>query len=256
MLFRGALALFFLSSAVVFSQTPSVPLEAPATLPIVFTRTLSAANSRHGDAVEARTSQAVHLGNGAVIPSGAKITGHVLAANAFAYDITPYARQKQSILSIHFDSIAWNGQTLPLSVTVRAMADRLESDAARTPKLPHDADPWGTMTQIGGDQLTPVQHEVTDREGDTVGYNKRDGVYAHLIANGHCDGSDVEVSMGIYSASACGLYGFVSVTALETGSATQPSTLTLASTHVSPKIWKYSTALLEVVNAQQAIASR
>jgi hypothetical protein len=256
MLFRGAFVLFFLSSAVAFAQAQSAPLDAPATLPIVFTRTLSAANSHLGDAVEAKTSQAVHLANGAVIPSGTKIQGHVLAASAFAYDKTPYARQKQSALSIHFDTIAWNGQTLPLNVTVRAMADRLESDAARIPPVPHDVDPWSTMTQIGGDQLTPVQHEVTNSYGDVVGYNKHDGVYAHLIANGHCDGSDVEVSMGIYSASACGLYGFVSVAALETGSATQPSTLTLSSTHVSPKIWKYSTALLEVVNVQPSVASR
>jgi len=258
MLHRSTFALILLSSTAVLAQAGSAPtaLEAPTTLPIVFTKTISAANAHPGDAVEARTSQVVHLANGVVIPSGTKIAGHVVAANAFAYNETPYAHQKQSVLSVHFDSIAWNGKSLPLNVTVRAMANRLESDAARIPNMPHDADPWGTMTQIGGDQLTPVDKKVTNGDGDVVGYNKHDGVYAHLIASGHCDGSDVEVSVGIYSASACGLYGFSSISATETGSAAQPSTLTLASTHVSPKIWKYSTALLEIVNAQPSIASR
>jgi hypothetical protein len=81
-------------------------------------------------------------------------------------------------------------------------------------------------------------------------------VYAHLIANGGCDGSDVEVSMGVYSATACGMYGFNRVSATEMGSQAQPSTLTLVSTHVSPKIWKDSTALLEVLPSQQNAALR
>ncbi len=251
-------ALLALSSASLLAQNSSSAsiLATPTTLPVVFTNTVSAAGSHPGDRVEARTSQIVHLAGGTAIPAGTRITGHVVAASAFVYDKTPYARQKQSVLSVHFDSIAWGGQMLPLKVMVRAMADPVTSGEARETKGSQDGDPFPEMEQIGGDIYAPYDREVKNSDGDVVGYNKRGGVYAHLIANGHCDGSSVEVSVGIYSASACGLYGFVSVAATETGSAAQPSTLTLASTRVSPKIWKYSTALLEVVNTQPAIASR
>ena len=112
------------------------------------------------------------------------------------------------------------------------------------------------MTQIGGDQFNPAETPVVNMQGDVVAYNRHGGVYAHLISNDHCDASSVEVSVGIYSASACGLYGFVEVSAEEVGSTARPSTLTLVSTRTSPKIWKNSTALLEVLSDRQAVASR
>jgi len=257
---RTILIGFLLSSTVVFAQSekkPAIPsgLEASATLPIVFTKTVAADHSHIGDTVTAKTSQIVRLSNGAVIPSGTKITGHVVAANAFAYDKTPYAHQKPSTLTIKFDSVQIGGSALSLKATVRAMADPITSEQAHM-KLATDIDPQGTTTQIGGDQVTPRASEVVNSDGDVVGYNKRGGVYAHLIASGGCDGSDVEVSMGIYSASACGLYGFSRVSAVEMGSQTQPSTLTLVSTHTSPKIWKDSTALLEVLPSEQNASLR
>lgn len=260
MLNRGLFAILLLTCSVVLAQGPAsdtgaARLQAPTTLPIVFLKTVSANASHAGDVVLAKTSQSVRTANGQTLPGGTKIVGHVAAANAFAYDETPYARQKPSVLKIHFDSIEINGVSVPLHVTVRAMADPLTSSAAREPG-PSDMDPSETVTQIGGDQLTPSEHKVVNLDGDVVAYNKHGGVYAHLIASGRCDGSDVEVSVGIYSASACGLYGFTNVAVTEVGSASAPSTLTLVSTRTSPKVWKGSTALLEVLPAQQAMASR
>jgi hypothetical protein len=216
-------------------------------LPIVFGDTISAAKSHPGDPVLARTTQVVRLANGKIIPAGTKIVGHVLAANAFVYDHTPYAHQKSSELSIHFDSLSFDRTSMPLDITVRAMADPLASWHAREPG-PSDMDPTETVTQIGGDQLSRWQAEVHNMNGDVVAYNKKGGVYAHLIANGRCDSSDVEVSVDIYSASACGLYGFTNISASEFGTSTNPSILTLVSTHTSPEIWKHSTALLEVLS--------
>lgn len=257
---RTMLVVLLLSSTVAFGQAGNktvIPAGfiAPATLPIVFTKTIAADQTHVGDIVTAKTSQRVYLSNGAVIPSGTRVSGHVIAANGFAYDKTPYAHQKTSTLTIKFDSVQVGGTVLPLNATVRAMADPITSEQAQM-KLATDIDPEGTTTQIGGDQVTPRASEVVNSDGDVVGYNKRGGVYAHLIASGACDGSDVEVSMGIYSASACGLYGFSRVSAVEMGSQEQPSTLTLVSTHVSPKIWKSSTALLEVLPSEQNAALR
>jgi hypothetical protein len=237
------------------SAPPTISLQAPATLPIVFTNSISAKGSHAGDVVKAKTTQVVRLGENETIPAGAKITGHVVAAEPFIYDHTPYAHQKDSVLSIHFDSIQVGQQAIPLNVTVRAMADPVGSAGARTP-VSYDLDPSGTMTQIGGDKLIRGEAEVVDADEEVVEYSKHDGVYAHLIANGTCDGGSAEVSVGIYSASACGLYGFAQTSAADMGTANHPSTLTLVSTHLSPKIWKYSTALLEVLPRQQTMASR
>jgi len=255
-----AVALLLLSTSCVLAQSPprsgGDPLVVPMTLPIVFTSTLSADHAHPGDPVMAKTVQAVRTANGQTIPSGAKVAGHVLEANGFAYDkTTPYAQQRRSVLSLQFDSIQYGHMTIPLHVTVRAMADPLASGDAQRPKST-DLDSLGTLTQIGGDQRVPSQSEVVNMDGDVVGYNRHGGVYAHLIARGDCDASNVEVPIGIFSASACGLYGFAGVQATERGSAEQPSRLTLVSTHGSPKVWKSTTALLEVVSEQKAMASR
>jgi len=190
------------------------------TLPIVFTQGFDANHAHTGDVVHARTTQTV---------------------------------------SLAFDSVSSNSVTLPLNVYVRAIADPLTSWGA-TESMGTD-DTLATRTQIGGDVLTPSQNEVVSQSGDVVGYNKRNGVYAHLISsvgnspNG-CDASDTEQSMGLYSASACGLYGFTGTTLQQTGRTGEPSTLVLSSNRVAPKVWKNSTALLEVRLTDSTIASR
>ena len=250
---RPVAAVVFASS-VVFAQNPS--LTAPATLPVTFTKAVSASHAKVGDPIEAKTIQRVQFPGGGSISSGARVLGHIVSANGFTFDKTPYAHQKASVLSVHFDSIQVNGQAVPLNVTVRAIAGPIATWDAQKPQA-SDMDPLGTTTQIGGDQLVPSQSEVRNMDGDVVAYNKRDGVYAHLIARGGCDGSDVEVSVSIFSASACGIYGFGNVSLAEAGgAAAQPSTLTLVSTHGSPEIWEHTTALLEVLPQQTASLER
>lgn len=250
------LALSIISSACVAQISgPVAVIPAPTTFPIIFTSTIGSKASHPGDKFTAKTTQAVLLANGEVLPKGTTIEGHVVAATPFTYDSTPYARQKTSELSIHFDAIDVRHDKVSLNVRVRAMADPITSEEAQTP-VNHDIDPSGATVQIGGDHRYPWNAPVTNKDEDVVAYTRHGGVYAHLIASGGCDGSDVEVSVGIYSASACGLYGFVRTSAEELGSPSHPSTLTLTSTHISPKIWKNSTALLEVLPAQEAVNAR
>lgn len=252
-------ATLLIVSSAAFAQTApattsAAVLDAPTIFPIVFTNSIAAKHARPGDPATAKTTQIVRLINGEIIPKGAKIIGHVVAANPFVYDTTPYARQKASILSIHFDSIEIDRRAVPLDVIVRAMASPITSEDARTP-VNHDIDASGATMQIGGDHRYPWNAPVTNENGDVVAYSRHGGVYAHLIATGDCDGSSVEVSVGIYSASACGLYGFPRTSMENANSVVSPSTLTLVSTHFSPEIWKYSTALLEVLPHQQTNAT-
>ena len=225
------------------------------TLPIEFSGNVSAKTAHNGDLVVARTIQRVRLTSGTVLPSGVRVIGHVIDASGFAYDKILYARQKASTLTLHFDAIEVQGQRIPLNVTVRAIADYFTTLAAYEPKST-DLDSLGTLPSVGGDLLTPSHSEVRNHDDDVVAYNRRNGVYAHLIPNGRCDGNSTEVSMAIFSASACGLYGYANVSATEFGSAAKPSTLTLLSHRTSPEIVKHSTALLEVLPADQVSTGR
>ena len=223
-------------------------LPAHATLPITFIQTISAAKAKPGDPVRAKTLQAIRLADGRRVPAGALVSGHVLSAAAFKYDKTPYAQQQAGTLSVQIDSLESQGAQVPLRVTLRAMADPLATWDATKPQ-PSDMDPDHTTTQIGGDLLTPSQSEIRNRQGDTVAYNKRDGAYAHLLANTSgpltCNAGDTEQPVSLFSASACGLYGFGDVSLKPA----MTSEIGLASTHTTPKISKHSIALLETMPA-------
>jgi hypothetical protein len=236
------------------AQAPQSALLAPGmTLPITFSKTLNANHAHPGDRVEARTTQPVRLTDGSTLPSGSHVIGHVVSATGFKYDDTPYAKQPHSVLAIHFDSVETAGKdtkTLPLQVYVRALADPVTVEAALTPNLYDDS--LHSRAQVGGDIVTPSQKEVVSQQDEVVGYLKHGNVYAHLLpASGNrsesCDGCETEVSMGVFSANACGLYGFTDATLAYSGKTGEPSTFTLVSNRRSPEIWAHSAALLEVV---------
>lgn len=251
--FRISVVLALLSSTLVVAQSHAsteTTLAPQTTLPITFTKSVSADRSKPGDVVLARTTQAIKLSGGREVRPGALITGHVITAKPFAYNKAPYAKQGESTLEVQFDSLVAEGEKVPLRVYLRAIADPITSWDARRPKST-DLDSLGTLTQVGGDQLTPSQNEILSSDGDVVGYNKHSGAFAHLIANTgrsvQCDGSNTEQAVSIFSASACGMYGFTGTSLNSAGSISDPSHVSLSSTHGSPKIWKNSVALLEVL---------
>jgi hypothetical protein len=255
-----ALTALFSTSFAIAQTSPSEMLAPGTTLPIQFDRAVDPAHSHTGDSISAKTTQQVRLANGQVLPSGSHVTGHIVNASGFNFDKTPYAKQSPSTLSIRFDSITNKEVTVPLHVSLRAMADPLTVWAAQEPKST-DLDPLSTTTQIGGDLVTPSQNEVMSQDGDIVGYRRRGGVVAHLIsASGNgpaaCDASDTEQAMGLFSASACGLYGYTDVSLIDNGSTRNDSSLTLVSRRRSAKIWAKTAALLEVSAQNQNTVSQ
>ena len=251
----GFSLLALISASTLLAQTHpahgSSLLAPQTTVPITFTKSISADQSKAGETVVAKTTQPIRLSDGREVKAGATIIGHVITANGFQFDKTPYAKQKPSTLEVQFDALVVGGEKLPLHVYVRAMADPLVTWDAQKPQA-SDMDPLGTLTQVGGDQLTPSQKEILNRDGDIVGYNKHGGAFAHLIANSgrgaQCDGTDTEQPVSNFSANACGLYGFGNLSSVSLGSVSDPSHLSFSSTHRSPRIWRSSTALLEVLS--------
>ncbi|CAN5697316.1 hypothetical protein BH10ACI4_BH10ACI4_26950 [soil metagenome] len=219
-------------------------------LPIIITRDISADNAHVGDVIYAKTTQRSELPNGISVPYRTRVLGHVVSTsgpvkrNKLVYDdVAP-----MSSLAVRFDSIQLADETLPINAYVRAMADPFESDGARTPQL-GDMDPQSTTTQIGGDLLTPSQKDVLGEDGRVVGHNLRHGIYARLRENGSCTGTKVEVSVGIYSGAACGLYGFAEVNATGVGTPNSRG-VSLTSLKATARVMRYSTALLEVTSEQ------
>jgi hypothetical protein len=254
----------FFAASGAFSQTAvsstAELLPRLTTIPIVFTKSIDANRVHAGDPIAARTTQQIRLASGHILPAGSRVAGHVISGIPFTFDKTPYAKQKLSSLEIQFDSVADGNTQIPLSVYVRALADPLSSWDAATPKST-DLDSLGTTTQVGGDLVTPSQEEVRSQEDEVVGYKRRGGVYAHLIsASGNspegCDASDTEQSMGIFSASACGLYGFTDITLVHSGRGSAPGTILLESRRHAPKIYAHSNALLEVTEENTHLATR
>jgi hypothetical protein len=233
-------ALALLNSAL--AVTSAIP--AQTTLPVVFTSTVSASTAHAGERIDARTTAPVRLADGTAIPKGAHVTGHVVEAAAFRFNPAHYAQQAPGALAIRFDSIDVHGAALPLHVAVRALASPVASWATADVQE-SDIDPEHTTTQVGGDQVTPFEEAVSSAEGSTVGYQHGGYVYAHLLANGSCDASSTEQSMGIFSASACGLYGMQGSTLETEQSANGPVAVLNSDGHT--EIHKNSEALLEEV---------
>jgi hypothetical protein len=247
-----SIAFLLVSSSFVVAQTNPARLAPGTTLPIRFDRSVDPAHVHAGDPIAAKTIQQVRLADGQILSAGTRVAGHVVEAKPFSFDNTPYAKQAASTLTIHFDSVISKSGPVPLNVYVRAMADPITVWDAERPRAT-DLDPLSTTTQIGGDLVTPSQAEVQSQDGDTVGYKRRSGIYAHLVSavgrgTGSCDASDTEQSMGRFSAAACGLYGYTDVALVNSDSTVaNVSNLTLTSRRHSVKIWAKSEALLEVV---------
>lgn len=252
-----------LSAGLSFGQmsTPGqITLPPQTTLPISFTSAVSANRAKVGDVVEAKTMQAVRLSSGQEIRRGAEVLGHVVRVNPFVYDKTPYAKQSQGELAVQFDTLITKDAKIPLHVSLRAIADYFATDAAYRPR-PSDEDPLASTTQVGGDIVTPSQTEIISHEGDVVGYNKRGGNFAHLLAGegsggARCDESSTEQSMAIFSASACGAYGFTNMVLTSPAYSSSEPTLSFVSTRRSPEIARYSTALLEVAPDSSLMSSK
>jgi hypothetical protein len=221
-------------------------------LPVRFVRSVDAKKARPGDRVTAETLQVVMLPGGQRLPKGTLLVGHVVDAQPYHFNPEPYARQKASSISIHFDQIVNGDLTLPVNLSVRALADTFESRWAPRPHYQDETDGAGTMILIGGDEFSPFDKTVRDDSGDVIAYNRKGGLFARLLPSDdpasktrlNCSSTSTEQSVAIFSPNACGLYGFQGVFMPHAGRSGS-GTFTLVSRGSSIKLYAGSTALLQ-----------
>jgi len=241
--------------------TSAVQSEVPqgTTFPVRFVRSVDARRAQSGDRVTARTLQVVILPGGQRLPKGTLLVGHVVNAQPYHFNPEPYAHQKASSISIHFDQIVNGDLTLPVNLSVRALANSLQSEWAPRPHYHDETDGAGTMILIGGLEFSPFDKRVRDDSGDIIAYNRKDGVFARLLASDdaasktsrNCGSTDTEQSVAIFSPNACGLYGFGGVFMPHAGRSGS-GTFTLVSRGHSIKLYAGSTALLEETGVPSA----
>lgn len=231
------------TNATVPAQSQTLPQS--TAIPVRFEHSVDTKKAKVGDEVTAKTIQVIALPGGRNIPKGALLVGHVAALEAFQFDQTPYAHQKPSLLSIHFDRLQTGDGMIPVNLSVRAIASTIDSREAAYPHSTDETDHVGMMTLIGGTTFSPLDKMIQSEDGDAIGYNRKNGVFARLIASGSCNGSDTEQSLAIFSPDACGAYGFGGDYLADSGKGGS-GTFTLALRGHSLKLYAGSTALLQV----------
>jgi len=233
-------------------QAESLP--ASTAIPVVLTQSAKAGEIKPGEKVAAKTTQVVFLPNGRVLQAGTVVVGHVVESRRFAFDRTPYAAQNPSLLAIHFDTITEGGANVPIELSARAIAGPVASHEAGIPHYRDEIDTVGTRLLIGGDEFSPLDKSVVSPNGSVVGYNRKNGVFARLLAatsvnpgsSIRCDATGSEQSMGIFSADACGVYGINTVTMVHNGTEGD-GTIVLESRRQTVVLDAGSTALLQVL---------
>jgi hypothetical protein len=252
----GVVNVAFYGAAATLPAQPQV-LPADTAIPISFVHSVDAKKAKIGDPVMARTIQVIPLPGGNSIPKGTPVTGHVVAVEPFQFDPTPYAHQKPSLISIHFDQLQLGSAVMPVNLSVRAIASTIDSREAARPHYLDETDRVGTITLIGGTEFTPFDKMIQSDGGDGIGYIRKGGVFAKLIGSGssglgpsiHCRGTEAEQSVAIFSPDACGAYGFDGDYMAENGQ-DGSGTFTLAVRGRSEKLYAGSTALLQINQAK------
>jgi hypothetical protein len=119
-------------------------------------------------------------------------------------------------LTIKFDRLVQRGESTTIRTHLRAMATTVAIEQAQIPTSgPGESDvyDWLTTVQVGGDVVYGKQGPV-ERGTRILGESTYDGVFVRTLASadGRCRGSvygnDWPQALWVFSADACGLYGF------------------------------------------------
>jgi hypothetical protein len=208
---------------------------------------LNSKKSKAGQAISATLMQDVPLAPGSTIHAGNKVIGHVL-------DVTPASAAGGAEISFQFDTIEISKQKVPITTNLRALASMMEIHEAQLPQSGPDRgtseNAWTTV-QVGGDVVYrgggPVTHGL-----EVVGTPTANGVLGQLRANpdakcrGETDGNNLPQALWLFSADACGAYGFPNLTIIRAGRSSPFGQIIIGSTKGDFEVRSGSGMLLRV----------
>lgn len=199
-------------------------------LPLQLNSSLNSRKSKPGQVVTARLMQDVPLPSGAKIRAGSRAVGRVL-------EVVVARNGSGAKLSLQFDTLEVSRHRMPMTTNLRALASMMEVDDAQVPKTGPDPgtspSSWTTV-QIGGDVVYRGGGPVT--EGlQVVGTPAPNGVLDRIASQpgtkcrGDMDGNDQPQALWVFSADACGIYGFHDLTIVHAGRSNPVGQITVAS---------------------------
>ena len=250
---RCALAFFLVVSGRLPGQVPEGTI-----LPARLSSAIDTRNSRMGDRISARVMQDVPLSGSPTLGSGQSAPGErTRKIPAGAQLIGEVVAVKPGSVSWKFDRLVVHGKSIPIRTNLRALASMMEIHDAQLPTNAAGGDrgsselDWNTV-QVGGDVVYGRRGGVVVRGGEVVGHSVfGDGVLANPVAvsGSPCRGSlgvEAPQALWLFSASACGLYGYPDVWIAHAGRSAPLGVVVLAS-HGRIKIRAGSGILLRVV---------
>ncbi len=220
-MFWTKLAVAVLSSATLLAAQN---LPAGTALPVMLNSSLDR-HSKPGAKIEGRLMQEVLLPSNAKIKKGSRVSGHVVSV-----ETAPGA----SRITVAFDTLQDEKQTIPLRVNLRALAATESVFNAKTPIdaiSTYESSYGWTTKQVGGDVVFRGRGYIASPQGKVGRYNG-DGAWGQLTPAGDCLATDTnhdEQALWVFSTTACGTYGLENVKVAHTGDSPPLGQITLES---------------------------
>lgn len=215
-------------------------------LPLGLNASLNSGSSKPGQVITARIMQDVPLPIGQ-IPAGSRVTGRIL-------EVTGAINEKGATLTLQFDQLEVLKRTIPITTNLRALASMMEVEQAQVPQNGPDrgtSEASWTTEQVGGDVVYRGGGPVTSATG-VVGTAVPGGVLARVVSKtaSKCRddvaGDDQPQALWVFSADACGTYGFDDLLIAHAGRTQPVGQITLSSEHGNFVIRSGSGLLLRV----------
>ena len=213
-------------------------------LPVSLDKGLNASKVHAGMEIRAKVMQNVP---GTPVRRGAEVIGHIVKANA--------PGKSRAGLEISFDAVMMHKRRIPLKANLRALASFLEVEEAEDPEDMSsrglNEESWTTQ-QIGGDQVYRGGGPVTEdriKVGTPVPYGVL--VIPRTQSGQPCRGTIGAASQPqafwLFSANACGVYGYSQVRIAHAGRTVPAGTAVLISNRGKLVLYSGSAMLLRVL---------
>ncbi len=199
-------------------------IPAGLTLPIEILHNLQAGIATPNQRIVGEIIQRVPISTDSYLPRGTKVFGTVVTSRAAASG-------QPAVLTLAFYKLKYHGVSVPIRTETLAVANVTNVGSTYSPAVyatAGDGGPSGWTTRlVGGDEVfrTGWSGPVANGKLQTVGFATFHGVYANPPA-GATGTAAIPHSLGVFSTTAQGLYGFDDTSTLRSSAGT--TTLTSA----------------------------
>jgi hypothetical protein len=114
-------------SVVCLSEPPQAIIPPGTVLPVQLNSTVKSNKAHVGQRITGEITQDVPLPSGSRIPRGAKVIGHVVAAQ-------PASSANKAEISLRFDAVITKKQRVPITTHLRAIASMMAVSDAQVPE--------------------------------------------------------------------------------------------------------------------------